>query len=149
RYTGDRNEAAASVEALQATVQQAKLDLGFTRIRAPISGRIGRFQITVGNLIQSGQTGGPVLTTLVSVDPMYAYYDVDENTALRVRKLIREGKAISPREEVVPVSLALANEDDFPHEGVINFVDNQLMPRTGTIRLRGTFPNKDQVLLPG
>src|SRR5262249_7519115 len=134
---------------LVATVQQAKLDLDYTKVLAPINGRVGRYQITVGNLIQSGQTGGPVLTTLVSIDPMYAYYDVDENTVLRVRKLIREGKAVSARDTIVPVWLGLANEDGFPHEGIINFVDNQLLPRTGTIRLRGEFPNKEQVLLPG
>jgi RND family efflux transporter MFP subunit len=93
--------------------------------------------------------GSVPLTTIVSVDPMYAYFDVDENTVLRVRKLIREGKAISARENPVPVSMGLANDDGFPHQGVINFVDNQLMPRTGTIRVRAEFPNKDQVLLPG
>src|SRR5262249_4033152 len=79
----------------------------------------------------------------------YAYFDVDEHTALRVRQLIREGKSASPREGGFPVSLGLANEEGYPHQGTINFVDNQVNPRTGTIRLRGVFPNKDQVLLPG
>src|SRR5207248_1308194 len=82
-------------------------------------------------------------------DPMYAYFDVDEYTALRVRQMIREGKAESAREGSVPVRMGLANEEGHPHAGTINFVENQLNPKTGTIRVRGVFPNKDQVLLPG
>jgi RND family efflux transporter MFP subunit len=149
KYIGDRNEAAAQAEALKATVGQAKLDLEYTKVIAPISGRVSRYFVTVGNLIQAGSTGATQLTTIVSVDPMYAYYDVDENTVLRVRKLIREGKATSARENPVPVTMGLANDEGFPHHGVINFVDNQIAPRTGTIRVRAEFPNKDQVLLPG
>jgi RND family efflux transporter MFP subunit len=104
----------------------------------------------VGNLVQSGdQGGGTLLTTIVSVDPMYAYFDVDEHTALRVRRLTREGKSDSPRDGGYPVSLGLANEDGCPHQGTIDFVDNQVNPKTGTIRARGVFPNKEQVLLPG
>src|SRR3954453_13967918 len=80
---------------------------------------------------------------------MYAYFDVDEHTALRVRQMVREGKSDSPREGGFPVTMGLANEEGFPHRGTVNFVDNQVNPRTGTIRLRGVFPNKDQVLLPG
>jgi RND family efflux transporter MFP subunit len=104
----------------------------------------------VGNLIQSGdQNGGTLLTTIVSVDPMYAYFDVDERTVLRVRQLIREGKARSARETEWPVSLGLATEEGFPHRGTINFVDNQVNPKTGTLRVRGVFPNKDEALSPG
>ena len=80
---------------------------------------------------------------------MYAYFDVDEHTALRVRQLVREGKSDSPRDGGFPVSLGLANEEGHPHKGTINFVDNQVNPRTGTIRLRGVFPNKEEHLLPG
>jgi RND family efflux transporter MFP subunit len=80
---------------------------------------------------------------------MYAYFDVDEHTVLRVRQLIREGKAKSARDVEIPVWLGLANEDGYPHRGTINFVDNQVNPRTGTLRLRGVFPNKDDVLSPG
>src|SRR5205085_5754696 len=124
--------------------------LKYSRITAPISGRVSRYVVTVGNLVQAGdQGGGTLLTTIVSVDPMYAYFDVDEHTALRVRKLVREGKSDSPREGGFPVSLGLANEEGHPHRGTINFADNQVNPRTGTIRLRGVFPNKDNVLLPG
>jgi RND family efflux transporter MFP subunit len=104
----------------------------------------------VGNVVQAGdQAGGTLLSTIVSVDPMYGYFDVDEHTALRVRQLIREGKADSPRDGGVPVWMGLIDEPGFPHQGTINFVDNQVNPKTGTIRLRGVFANQDQVLLPG
>jgi RND family efflux transporter MFP subunit len=150
RIAGDRGETAASIRALQAAVERAKLDLAFTKVTAPVSGRISRTLVTMGNLVQSGdQSGGTLLTTIVSVDPMYAYFDVDEHTVLRVRQLVREGRADSPRDGVVPVWLGLANEDGHPHRGTIDFVDNQVNPRTGTMRLRGVFPNKDQVLAPG
>jgi RND family efflux transporter MFP subunit len=150
KIAGDRAEAAASRGALKAAVERARLDLGYTKVTAPVSGRVSRYVVTPGNLVQAGdQGGGTLLTTIVSVDPMYAYFDVDEHTALRVRQLIREGKSDSPRDGGFPVSLGLANEEGHPHEGTINFVDNQVNPRTGTIRLRGEFPNKDQVLLPG
>ncbi len=150
KIAGDRGETAASLAALRGAVQQAKLDLEYTRVLAPISGRISRYVVTPGNLIQSGQNGGgTLLTTLVSVDPMYAYFDVDEHTVLRVRQLVREGKADSPREVALPVWLGLANEVGFPHQGTINFVDNQVTPATGTMRLRGVFPNQTQVLAPG
>ena len=150
KVVGDRGEAIASREALKAAVERAKLDLQYTKVIAPISGRISRYFVTVGNLVQAGdQAGGTLLTTIVSLDPMYAYFDVDEHTALRVRQLVREGKSDSPRDGDFPVSLGLANEEGFPHEGTINFVDNQVNPKTGTIRVRGVFANKGQVLLPG
>jgi RND family efflux transporter MFP subunit len=149
KVVGDRGEAAASREALKAAVERAKLDLQYTKVTAPVSGRVSRYVVTVGNLVQAGDQGGTLLTTIVSVDPMYAYFDVDEHTVLRVRQLVREGKAESPRGGGLPVWLGLANEDGHPHRGTIDFVDNQVNPRTGTIRLRGVFPNKEQALLPG
>jgi RND family efflux transporter MFP subunit len=128
----------------------SKLKLEWTKVIAPVAGRVSRTYVTQGNLVQAGdQGGGTLLTTLVSIDPMYAYYDVDEHTALRVRQMIREGKSESIRDSGGPVSLGLANEEGHPHQGTIDFVDNQVNPRTGTIRLRGNFPNQDQVLLPG
>jgi RND family efflux transporter MFP subunit len=140
----------ANVAADKALVASRQLDLEYTKVRAPVSGRVSRYVVTVGNLIQSGdQGGGTLLTTIVSVDPMYAYFDVDEHTALRVRQLVREGKSDSPRDGGYCVFLGLANEKGHPHEGTINFVENQVNPRTGTIRARGVFPNKDEVLLPG
>src|SRR6266852_7758488 len=135
----------ANIAADKAVVASRQLDLEYTRVTAPVSGRVSRYVVTVGNLVQSGdQNGGTLLTTIVSVDPMYAYFDVDEHTALRVRQLVREGKSDSPRDGGFPVSLGLANEEGHPHQGTINFVDNQLNPKTGTIRVRGEFPNKDQ-----
>jgi RND family efflux transporter MFP subunit len=140
----------ANVAADRAVVASRQLDLEYTKVIAPVSGRVSRYVVTVGNLIQSGdQSGGTLLTTIVSVDPMYAYFDVDEYTALRVRQLVREGKSDSPREGGYPVSLGLANEKGHPHQGTINFVDNQVNPKTGTIRVRGMFPNKQEHLLPG
>jgi RND family efflux transporter MFP subunit len=140
----------ANIAADKALVASRQLDLEYTRVTAPISGRVSRYVVDVGNLIQAGdQNGGTLLTTIVSVDPMYAYFDVDEYTALQVRQLVREGKSASPRDGGYPVSLGLANEEGHPHQGAINFVDNQVTPKTGTIRVRGVFPNQEQVLLPG
>jgi RND family efflux transporter MFP subunit len=150
KVVGDRAEAIASRAALKAAVERARLDVSFTKVVAPISGRISRYNVTVGNLVQAGDlTGGTLLTTIVSVDPMYAYFDVDENTVLRVKQLIREGKAKTPDAPDIPVWLGLANENGFPHRGVINFIDNQVNPKTGTQRVRGVFPNKDEALSPG
>jgi RND family efflux transporter MFP subunit len=140
----------ANVAADKALVASRQLDLEYTKVIAPVSGRVSRYVVTVGNLIQSGdQGGGTLLTTIVSVDPIYAYFDVDEYTVLRVRRMIREGKVKSARDVDIPVALGLANEDGFPHKGIINFVDNQVNPKTGTLRLRGVFPNKDEALHPG
>jgi RND family efflux transporter MFP subunit len=90
-----------------------------------------------------------LLTTIVSVDPMYAYFDVDEHTVQRVRQWLRQGKAESAPDTGLPVTLGLATEEGFPHQGTINFVDNQVNPKTGTLRVRGVFPNKDEVLSAG
>src|SRR5438105_738937 len=140
----------ANIAADKAVVAARELDLEYTRVTAPVGGRVGRYVVTAGNLIRSGdQNGGTLLTTIVSVDPMYVYFDADEYTVLRVRQMIREGKAKSARDGEMPVWLGLANEDGFPHKGIVNFVDNQINPKTGTLRLRGVFPNKDEALAPG
>jgi RND family efflux transporter MFP subunit len=150
KYEADYREAAANLDVAKANRDLAALNLEYSRIVAPVSGRVSRFVVTVGNLIQSGdQNGGTLLTTIVSVDPMYVYFDVDERTVLRVRQLIREGKAGSARETAWPVALGLATDEGFPHEGTIDFEDNQVNPKTGTLRVRGVFPNKDEALSPG
>jgi RND family efflux transporter MFP subunit len=151
KIVGDRGEAVASRAAQNAAVERAKLDLGFTKVTAPVSGRVSRYNVTVGNLVQAGdaQITPTLLTTIVSVDPMYAYFDVDEHTVLRVKQLIRKGKAKTPDEVEIPVWLGLANEDGHPHRGSIHFIDNQVNPRTGTLRVRGVFPNEDEALSPG
>ncbi len=121
----------------------------YTDVIAPVSGRVGRAMVTVGNLVQSGdQGGGTLLTTLVSVDPMWVYFDVDDLTFLRVNQLLREGK-IHSEAEAPQVDLGLANEEGYPHHGVIDFVDNQVDPSTGTMRMRGKFSNKEGVFTAG
>ncbi len=150
RRVGDRAETAASLQSQRAAVERAKLDLGFTKVTAPVNGRVSRYYVTVGNLVQAGDlTGGTLLTTIVSVDPMYAYFDVDERTVLRVKQLIRAGQLKTPDEAHIPVWLGLANEDGFPHRGAIDFADNQINSKTGTLRVRGVFPNQDEALAPG
>jgi RND family efflux transporter MFP subunit len=150
RYEADYREAAANLDVARANRDLAALNLEYSRIIAPVSGRVSRYVVTVGNLIQSGdQNGGTLLTTIVSVDPMYVYFDVDERTVLRIRQLIREGKASSAQETEWPVALGLATEEGFPHEGTIDFEENQVNPKTGTLRVRGVFPNKYEALSPG
>jgi RND family efflux transporter MFP subunit len=150
QYRSQLAQAVAALNQSKANLETARLNLDWTKVTAPVSGRASRYVVTVGNLIQAGdQGGGTLLTTIVSVDPMYAYFDVDERTVLQVRQLIREGKAKSARESEWPVSLGLATQQGFPHQGTINFVDNQVNPKTGTLRVRGVFPNKDEALSPG
>jgi RND family efflux transporter MFP subunit len=140
----------ANIAADKAVVAARQLDLEYTKVVAPVSGRVSRYVVTVGNLIQSGdQNGGTLLTTIVSVDPMYAYFEVDERTVQRVGQLIREGRAESALDREWPVALGLGTDEGFPHQGTINFVDNQVNPKTGTLRVRGVFPNKDEGLSPG
>jgi RND family efflux transporter MFP subunit len=141
--------AISTVAADKADLAAKELDLYFTKVIAPVSGRISRTNVTIGNLVQSGQNGGTLLTTIVSVDPMYCYFDVDEHTLLHVQLLIREGKAASARDTVRPVLLGLSNENGFPHEGTIDFVDNQINSKTGTLRLRGIFANTNGLLTTG
>ena len=140
-------ESEAAVGSARAGRDSAQLNVAYTDIVAPVGGRLSRAMVTVGNLVQSGdQAGGTVLTSIVSLDPMYAYFDVDDLTFLRVNRMIREGKIASA---LPPVMLGLANEDGYPHVGRIDFVDNQVDPSTGTMKARGVFPNKDRVLTPG
>ena len=143
---GDRDEAAAAVEVAEAALHTAKLNLDFTTVTAPISGRISRQLADPGNLILADNT---VLTTLVSLEPMYAYFDVDERTMLRIRRLVRAGKVKSAQQSEVKVYLGLSDEEGYPHEGTINFIDNQVDAMTGTLRLRGVFPNQKRILSPG
>ncbi len=140
----------ANIEADKAIVAARELDLEYTKVVAPVSGRVSRYNVTKGNLVQSGdQNGGTLLTTIVSVDPIYAYFDVDERTVMRVRQLIREGKAKSAREATWPITLGLATDEGFPRQGTINFVDNQVNPKTGTLRVRAVFANQDEALSAG
>jgi len=146
QYQAAEDQATANVGTAKATLETNELNLGYTKVISPIDGRASRFDLTVGNLVQLDTT---MLTTVVSVDPMYAYADIDERTVLYIRELIREGKAKSARDVDLHVHLALAHDQGFPREGIVNFVDNQVNPRTGTLRVRAVFPNKDQFLTPG
>jgi len=142
-------EARAVKAAATAAVELARLNVEWCRVVAPISGRISYKHATTGNLVTGGTGSGTLLTTIVSVDPIYANFDVDERTVQRVKQRVREGKLESNEEAEIPVWLGLATENGFPHQGTINFVDNQVNPRTGTLRVRGVFPNADGVLSPG
>jgi multidrug efflux system membrane fusion protein len=151
RYAAQAEETAAAVAAAVASAEIHRLNLEFTRITAPVSGRISRTYLTLGNLVNQDTT---LLTTLVSEDPMYAYFDVDERTILRVEQLMRAGKIRLGERKTFPVFLGLANEAGYPHEGVGDFVNNAVSSSTGTISVRGVFANDKpavgpRLLLPG
>ena len=148
--TKTATEAAEAVHSAEAALTAAELDLEFTEVRAPISGRISNARITAGNLVTGGSTAGAaLLSTIVSLDPIYCYIDADEASVLKYRQLYREGKRKIPLLEPIPAEMALGNETGFPHKGQIDFVDNQLNAASGTIRARCTFPNTDKLMSPG
>src|SRR5881398_2386491 len=132
---------AAATGGAEATKNAAALNLEFTQVKSPIDGRVSDERITLGNLVQPGAGPENVLTTVVSVDPIYAKVDADENAVLKYVKLSAEGKRVSARTAKIPAFVELGNETDFPHEGVIDFVDNRLDPGTGTIRARIVLKN--------
>ncbi|HEY5807821.1 MAG TPA: efflux RND transporter periplasmic adaptor subunit [Povalibacter sp.] len=142
-------EADASVGAARAAVEAAQLDLNFTRVTAPISGRISKAAVTAGNLVTGGSGAATLLTTLVSIDPIYVTFEGDEQVYLKYNELARRGDRTSSRDAANPVQMGLANEDGYPHTGAMVFVDNQIDPRTGTIRARASFSNKDGYFTPG
>jgi multidrug efflux system membrane fusion protein len=148
RRAAVRNEAEARIASTQAALRGAELNLEFTRVTAPITGRVGRAEITEGNLVEGGAGQVKPLTTLVSLDPIYVYFDVDEQTYLKyahVTQIRRTGSGELPGAAL----LGLADENGFPHVGRLSFVDNQVSSSTGTIRLRATFANKNLTLTPG
>jgi len=142
-------EAQADVAAARAAVDSAKLNLEFTRITAPISGRVSKAVVTAGNLVTGGSNAATLLTTVVSLDPMYVTFEGDEQIYLKYNELSRRGERASSRDQANPVLMGLANENGYPHHGAMVFVDNQVDPRTGTIRARASFDNKDGFLTPG
>jgi RND family efflux transporter MFP subunit len=142
-------ELEAEVRAAEAALETARLNLEWTTVRAPISGRVGRAQVTPGNLVQAGSPNSPPLTTVVSLDPIYVYFDGDEQTYLEdVGFAPPSGHGGRPAASR-PVYMGLANEVGFPHRGAIDFVDNRLDPVAGTIRARAVFRNPDHRLTPG
>jgi multidrug efflux system membrane fusion protein len=136
-------QSAADIRAAEAAVATAKLNLSFTEVRAPVSGRASRALVTVGNLATADQT---LLTTLVSQDPMYVYFDADENSYLRYKEQERKSERTG-RDNTVFVGLA--NEQGYPHAGTVNFLDNQVNPTIGTVRARAVVPNADRIFTPG
>ncbi len=148
-----RNEliqAQAAAEAAKADYDDARLNLDFTQVRAPIGGRISRELVTEGNLVSGSDAGSPtLLTTIVSVDPIYCYFEVDERAYLKYARLDREGSRPSSRTTANPVELQLADEDSFPHKGKMDFVENALDEQTSTIQGRAIFSNPGLQLTPG
>ena len=142
----DVTQARADVLAARAAMDSAKLDFDYTEVKAPISGRVSRAEVTAGNYVTAGQT---ILTSVVSLDPIYVYFDSDEQTFLKYHALAREGDGPNSRGQPAPVFVGLANETDYPHEGAMNFVDNALNPDTGTIRARAVLANPDGLFTPG
>src|SRR6266567_2001292 len=143
--------AQAAVKSAKAAADLAKLNLEFTEVRAPIDGRISSALVTEGNLVSGGLSGAgaTLLTTLVSLDPLYCYGSADERAILKYIRLSKEGKRDSARDMEIPAEMGLADEKGFPRKGHVDFVDNRVDPTTGTLRARGVFPNADHSLSPG
>ncbi len=140
-------EADADLHQAQADLKSAQLNLGYTEIRAPVSGRVGKIQVTVGNLIAAG-TASPVLTTLVSVDPIYASFDADEQTVTRALKALDAGPNTVNQLDRIPVELTTATGTDAV-KGHLQLIDNQVDAQSGTVKLRAVFDNADGTLIPG
>ncbi len=141
-----KQQAEAAVLSALARRRQAELDLDFTRITAPIDGRVGAALVRPGNLVAPGET---LLTTVVSIDPVYVVFDGDEGAYLRYQQMARRGERESSRDVRNPVLVGLADEEGYPHRGEMDFVDNRVNPETGTIRGRAVVPNPDGVFTPG
>ena len=141
--------AAAAIQSALASVEMARLNMEYTRVKAPISGRIGRKMITEGNLVNGNQGDSTLLATIVSLDPIYCRFDADERSILKYQQLARQSRQENLGGGKWPCEIELANEKGFPHKGVLDFVDNQADPNTGTLRVRGVLSNPDRVLQPG
>jgi RND family efflux transporter MFP subunit len=142
-------EAKAALLATEAALDSARLDLEYTQVRAPIDGRVSRALFTAGNYVNGVAGSATVLTTIVSVDPVYAYADVDENSLLKFNGLARARKLEAGNDGRIPVELQLADEQAYPHRGFIESFDNRLSAETGSILLRAVFPNPDGRIVPG
>jgi len=148
QYQALEDQADATLKLAKANLMSAKLNLDWTKVSSPIDGRISRYYLTNGNLVNQDVTQ---LTTLVSMDPMYVYFDMDESTFMRFNAATNEG---TPAATATPVQMGVQGEPGYPHQGTINFIDNQVNPATGSIPVRGVFPNAKlpggvQQLVPG
>lgn len=140
-------EAEANLKGAQAALKTAQLNLSYTEVRAPVTGRVGKREITVGNLIAAGP-GSPLLTTIVSTSPIYASFNADEQVVLRALNALGKDDAASKTGRI-PVKMGTATTDGTPFEGHMQLIDNQVDPRTGTFRVRAVFDNTDGRLIPG
>ncbi|MDB5847483.1 MAG: efflux transporter periplasmic adaptor subunit [Rhodoferax sp.] len=143
-------EAEANLRAAQASLQTVRLSLGYTQVRAPVAGRVGKLEVTVGNLVAAGP-GAPVLTTLVSISPIYASFDADERVVARALKDThgKDGAGDMRALENIPVQMGTSASVDTPFTGKLQLVDNQVDAKSGTVRVRAVFDNKDGSLMPG
>ena len=146
KATADRAEAEAAVAVARASLQAAKLTLESSRVAAPFDGRVGRRLVDPGGLVKADDT---VLAVIAARDPMCVVFDVDERTALRLRRAVREGKPRAEGEGSLTVAMGLADEEGFPHSGTVDFADNRVDPEKGTLRMRAAFANADGLLVPG
>ena len=145
----EQQQATAALAAARAAVRSAELDAEFTRVHAPVAGRIGRELVSEGNLVSGGTPQSTLLTTIVSLDPIHVYFTADERAFLRYQRLDQEGERPSSRTTENPVRMQLADEEGFPHRGHMDFVDNRVDRATGTMQGRAVFPNPDYFLTPG
>jgi RND family efflux transporter MFP subunit len=141
--------ATASRDNAVAAVNQAQLNLDYTRVHAPVSGRVGRHEVSIGNLIMGGTGETTLLTTIVSLDPIWLMFNVSEGDGMTYKRLIQKGEVESARSNSVKVEGQLMDETDWPLEGTIDFVDNQYNRSSGTIRVRASFPNPNLFITPG
>ncbi len=147
--TSQKRAALAALAAAKAAVSSAQLNVEYTHVKAPITGRIGQTRVTPGNLVTGGEFDPTLLTTIVSLDPIYAYFTADERSVLHYMRMDIAGKRTSSRDAHNPVWLRLADEEKYMHKGHMDFVDNQFDPATGTMRGRAIFGNPDYLLVPG
>jgi len=147
--TSAQANSVAAVRAAEAALETARLNLGWTKVRSPIAGRVSRAEVTEGNLVQAGPPDATLLTTVMSLDSIYLYFDSDEQTYLRYSGRAAAEGAHSLHSARLPVYLGLANETGFPHEGRLDFVDNRIDPASGTIRTRAILSNRDRRFTPG
>ena len=143
-----QSEADANLRSAQAQLQTARLSLGYTQVKAPVSGRVGKLEITTGNLVAAGP-GAPVLTTLVSVSPIYASFDADEQVVTRALSELPAGASARAQIEKIPVQMGTVADAATPITGHLQLVDNQVDARSGTVRVRAVFDNADGALMPG
>jgi len=142
---GDQAEGDAAVSVAQATLDLAKLNLSYCQVRAPITGKMSRTLLDAGNLVKADET---ILTTIVAQDPIYAYFGVDERLLKRVRSYVNKGLVKIGTDGQIPILMGLADEDGYPNEGYVNFIDNRLDSSTGTLQVRGIFKNPKHTILP-